>query len=85
MVFSGEGKAELESLIKSGIVPANDIADISKVIYKPSFARLCRYLVAINDRKASRDIDPRDAYNLAMTELLITMQKLVKLTIKSKK
>ncbi len=76
---------DMVALVKTGVIPSGDINNIHKVIARPSFARLLRYMIAVNDRRKNKDIDPRDAYASAMTEIITTMTDLVNALSKVRK
>ena len=65
--------------MKSGVLNINDIPTVINMVSRPTFAMLCTYLVMLNDRdrEKNKGLDPRDAYDNAMRDLIKTLKHLV--------
>ncbi len=52
---------------------------MADVLYSKTFARICTYIVTLNDRSAGTNklLDPRDAYAQCAADILDVMEQLI--------
>ncbi len=64
----------------SGLIDGRDILKIADVIYTPTFARICTYIVTVNYQNVqkNKELDARDAYAQCGRDIVETLDRIVK-------